>query len=146
MSPFVQDLVFYIALFFSALTAGGMILFAAGVAPTIHRVLDKAPARTVTRAIFPIYYLVLAVLAAIAAGAGFFVNVAAGILLTVIAGGFVFARQVMMPRINALNDEVSRGSTVSVGPAKMLHAWSVRTNILQLVLLIVVFWFLALSR
>ena len=132
------------ALFFIALAAGAMVLFAAAVAPRVHRVLDKQRARQLTRAIFPVYYLVLAILAALAAVSAFLINVAAGIVMAVIAGGFVFARQVMMPRINALNDEVARGSTIQAGPAKMLHAWSVRMNMLQLLMLVVVFWFLAL--
>ena len=72
-------------------------------------------------------------------------NVAAGLVLTVIAGGFVFARQVMMPRINALRDEVNRGSVASKGPFEAMHAWSVRMNMLQLFILLLIFWFLALS-
>lgn len=142
----LPDLAFFLALFFSALAAGAMVLFAAAVAPRIHRVLGKAEARTLTRAIFPAYYLVLAVLSGLAAVAAFAVNVAAGLVLAVVAGGFVFARQVMTPRINALNDEVARGSTAAKGPAQMLHAWSVRANMLQLGFLVLVFWFLALSR
>ncbi len=144
-SQFAADMARFLALFFAALTAGGMVLFAAGVAPTIHRVLEKGAARTVTRAIFPTYYLVLAIGAGLAALAAFFVNVAAGIVLAVIAGGFVFARQAIIPRLNALNDEASRGSTVAKDGARALHQWSVRMNILQLFVLLVVFWFLALS-
>jgi hypothetical protein len=63
-----------------------MVLFAAAVAPLVHRVLDKERARTLTRAIFPVYYLVLAIMAGLAAIAGFLVNVAAGLVLAVIAG------------------------------------------------------------
>lgn len=144
-SGFGEALAFFGALFFTALSAGGMVLFAAAIAPTIHKVLDKQPASTVTRAIFPRYYLVLAIVTGLGAACAFLVNVAAGIVLAVIAGGFVFARQVMTPRINALNDEVKRGSTIQQGPAKALHAWSVRMNMLQLLVLILVFWFLALS-
>lgn len=144
-AAFAAHLALYSALFFTALCAGAMVVFAAAVAPLIHRVLDKAHARTITRAIFPAYYMVLAIMAGLAAVSGFLVNVAAGIVLAVIAGGFLFARQVMTPRINALNDEVARGSTIQAGPAKMLHAWSVRMNMLQLFVLLVVFWFLALS-
>lgn len=144
-SDFAADLALFSALFFIALTAGAMVLFALGVAPVVHKVLDKIPARDVTRAIFPVYYLFLAITVALAALPAFLINVAAGIVLVTIAGGFLFARQVMMPRINALNDEVARGSTVSKGPAKMLHAWSVRMNMLQLFVLLLVFWFLALS-
>lgn len=144
-AAFAAHLALYSALFFTALCAGAMVLFAAAVAPLIHRVLDKDHTRTMTRAIFPAYYMVLAIVAGLAAVSGFLVNVAAGIVLAVIAGGFLFARQVMTPRINALNDEVARGSTIQAGPAKMLHAWSVRMNMLQLFVLLVVFWFLALS-
>jgi len=144
-AAFAAHLALYSALFFTALCAGAMVLFAAAVAPLIHSVLDKAHARTLTRATFPAYYLVLAIMAGLAAVSAFLVNVAAGIVLAVIAGGFLFARQVMTPRINALNDEVARGSTIQAGPAKMLHAWSVRMNMLQLFVLLVVFWFLALS-
>lgn len=144
-ASFAAHMALYSALFFTALCAGAMALFAAAVAPLIHRVLDKTPARTLTRAIFPAYYLVLAIMAGLGAASAFLVNVAAGIVLAVIAGGFLFARQVMTPRINALNDEVARGSTIQTGPAKMLHAWSVRMNMLQLFVLLVVFWFLALS-
>ncbi|MFK7793516.1 MAG: DUF4149 domain-containing protein [Devosiaceae bacterium] len=145
VSGFSQALALYGALFFTAVSAGAMVLFAAAVAPVVHSVLEKKPARDVTRAIFPVYYLVLTFTAGLAAVSAFLVNVAAGIVLAVIAGGFLFARQVMMPRINALNDEVARGSTIQAGPAKMLHAWSVRMNMLQLFVLLLVFWFLALS-
>jgi flagellar biosynthesis protein FlhB len=145
LTGFGAAMALYSALFFCALAAGGMVLFAAGVAPIIHRVLDKAPARDVTRAIFPVYYVVLAILAGLSAIGGFLTNPAAGIVLAVIAGGFVFARQVIMPRINALNDDAARGSTVSKDAAIALHHWSVRMNILQLIMLILVFWFLALS-
>lgn len=144
-TSFSEALALYSALFFTALTAGAMVMFAAGVAPLVHKVLESADASKLTRAIFPVYYLLLSITAALAAVGAFLVNTAAGLVLAVIAGGFLFARQVMTPRINALNDEVKRGSTVAQGPAKMLHAWSVRMNMLQLLVLLVVFWFLALS-
>lgn len=144
-TTFTQALALYLALFFAGLTAGGMVMFAVAIAPRVHRVLDAADASKLTRAIFPAYYLLLSITAALAAVGAFLVNTAAGLVLVVIAGGFLFARQVMTPRINALNDEVKRGSTVAQGPAKMLHAWSVRMNMLQLFVLLLVFWFLALS-
>lgn len=145
-SAFADDMALFFALFFTALTAGAMVMFALGVAPRVHRVLDKERASAFTRALFPVYYLVLAVMGTLAALPAFLVNVAAGIVLSVIAGGFVFARQVIMPRINLLNDEVKRGSTIARGPSQMLHAWSVRMNMLQLFMLLLVFWFLALSQ
>lgn len=146
MDPqFLADMALYNALFFSALTLGAMAFFGLGVAPVVHKVLDKDRAGTVTRALFPVYYLVLATTCALAAVPAFLINVAAGIVLVVIAGGFVFARQVMMPRINALREEVKRGSIAAKGPFEMMHAWSVRMNMLQLFVLLVVFWFLALS-
>ena len=146
MDPqFLADMALYTALFFAAVTLGAMAFFGLGVAPVVHKVLDKDRAGTVTRALFPVYYLVLAIASVLAAVPAFLINVTAGIVLAVIAGGFVFARQVMMPRINALGEEVRRGSTVAKGAYDMMHAWSIRMNMLQLFVLLVVFWFLALS-
>lgn len=145
MPPFSEALAFYTSLFFIALTVGAMGFFGAGVAPVVFRVLGEEKAGPVIRGIFPRYYLVLAVTTGLAAATGFLINVAAGLVLLVIAGGFLFARQVMMPRINALRDEIKRGSTAAKGPFDMMHAWSVRMNMLQLIVLVLVFWFLALS-
>ncbi|MEM1286384.1 MAG: DUF4149 domain-containing protein [Pseudomonadota bacterium] len=145
MLPLADALALYGALFFIGLTVGAMGFFGAGVATVVFRVLGEEKAGPVIRAIFPIYYLVLAITTGLAALAGFLINVAAGLVLAVIAGGFLFARQVMMPRINALRDEIKRGSTAAKGPFDMMHAWSVRMNMLQLIVLVLVFWFLALS-
>lgn len=142
-AAFLASLPLHMSLFLSAMAIGVMVFFAAGVAPAVHKVLDKEKASAVMRAVFPIYYLVLAALCALAAVAAIPVNPVAFIVLAVIAGGFVFARQIILPRINALRQEVARGSVAARGPFDMMHAWSTRMNMLQLGVLVLVFWFLA---
>lgn len=144
-SPFIAALALYSALFFTACSIGAMLYFGAGVAPLVHRVLESDEATKLTRAMFPVYYLVLAIASGLAAVVAFLINAAAGIVLLVIAGGFVFARQAIVPQLNALRGEVERGSVSSRGRYDAMHAWSVRMNMLQLFVLLVVFWFLALS-
>jgi hypothetical protein len=142
-AAFLASLPLHMSLFLSAMAIGVIVFFAAGVAPVVHKVLDKEKASAVMRAVFPIYYLVLAALCALAAVAAIPVNPVAFIVLAVIAGGFVFARQIILPRINALRQEVARGSVAARGPFDMMHAWSTRMNMLQLGVLVLVFWFLA---
>ncbi|MEM6712843.1 MAG: DUF4149 domain-containing protein [Pseudomonadota bacterium] len=142
---FAAHIALFTSLFFTALTVGAMAYFGAGVAPVVFRTLGEEKAGPVVRAMFPVYYLVLGITTLLAAIPAFLVNVAAGIVLIVVAGGFAFARQIMMPRINALRDEMNRGSTVATSAFDALHSWSVRMNMLQLIILLIVFWFLALS-
>ncbi|MEM1287977.1 MAG: DUF4149 domain-containing protein [Pseudomonadota bacterium] len=144
-ADFLPALAFSAALFFTALTIGAMAYFGAGVAPVVFRVLDEKKAGTVVRAMFPVYYIVLFVLSALAAASAFAINPTAGLVLAVVAGGFVFARQVMMPRINQLRDQMNQGSQAAKGSFDMMHAWSVRMNMIQLIILFIVFWFIALS-
>ena len=48
-----------------------------------------------------------------------------------------------MPRINALRDEAKSGSTVAAQRFGRLHKWSVWLNMVQIAILIAVFWTLA---
>jgi hypothetical protein len=74
-----------------ALAAGAMVLFAAAVAPRVHKVLDKQRARTAHPGHLP------GLLSGARHSGGTrsnrrrsWINVAAGIVLAVIAGGFRF--------------------------------------------------------
>lgn len=145
-STFLDALALYGALFFVGISIGAMLHFAGGVAPIVHRVLEKPVAAELTRALFPIYYLILATLTGLGSLAAFMVNSAAGIVLLVIAGGFVFARQAILPQLDTLRADVARGSVTSKDRYDAMHAWSVRMNMLQLFVLLIVFWFLALSN
>eukprot|EP00752_Nemacystus_decipiens_P019580 g17636.t1 len=86
-STFLDAFALYGSLFFVGISIGAMLYFAGGFAPIVHRVLEKPVAAELTRALFPIYYLVLATLTGLGSLAAFMVNSAAGIVLLVIAGG-----------------------------------------------------------
>lgn len=123
-----------VALFATALLLGGMMMFAAVVAPMVFRVLEPAPAGRFLRRFFPTYYIYCAGLAGAAAFA--FVPLAweAAIVMAVVAFGFVFARQGLMPRINAYRDAELAGDAGAKKPFARLHGLSVVVNLGQMVL------------
>ena len=120
-----------------AATLGGMAFFIAVVAPLVFRVLPQAEGGRFLRAMFPNYYVFfsvssgLAALVAMAAG-----RVWVAVLLASVAAGFVGARQLLMPRINALRDRMLAGEA-SAGPAfNANHQASVWLNTAQLAALL----------
>ncbi len=123
-----------VALFATALLLGGMVMFAAVVAPTVFRVLEPASAGRFLRRLFPVYYVYCAALAGAAAFA--FVPLAweAAIVMGVVAVGFVFARQALMPRINAYRDAELAGDASAKVPFARLHGLSVAINLGQMLL------------
>lgn len=116
-----------IALLLTALLFGGMTLFSFGFAASLFHVFDTDTARKGLRGTFPLYYLFVIVCAAAACMPGFVISVPAGITLLVIAVSTAFARQVLMPRINAATDS---GAT---GAFKRLHGGSVVLQLVQIV-------------
>lgn len=121
-------------LFASALLLGSMVFFALVVAPNVFRVLEPRVAGQFLRALFPIYYVWGAGLAA--AGAVAFLPIAweAGVILALVAAGFVFSRQALMPRINAYRDLELAGDASARRPFQRLHGLSVAINLAQMVL------------
>jgi len=117
---------------------GAMIFFAAIVAPAAFRVLAPDAAGRLMRHLFPVYYLAfagvtgLAAALAIARGDG----IMAGALFAV-ALGFVFARQIMVPRINALRDVGQAGDTAAARGFERWHRGSVVLNLAQMGVLLV---------
>ncbi len=122
-----------IALFATTLLLGGMVFFAALVAPLVFRVLPAEPGGQFIRALFPRYYLWVASSAAAAAVALFpFSKPDAGIMAAV-AGLAVWLRQVLMPRINAASDRVKAGDMAAKPGFDRGHRLSVIANLLQMV-------------
>jgi len=123
-----------VALFATALLLGGMVMFAAVVAPMVFRALEPAPAGRFLRQFFPLYYVYGAALAGAAAFA--FVPLAweAAVVMAVVALGFVFARQGLMPRINAYRDAELAGDRGAKKPFARLHGLSVVVNLAQMLL------------
>jgi hypothetical protein len=96
------------ALLTTALLFGGMLLFAAGFATFLFKVLPMAEARVLIRKAFPPFYLfVIGVAAAAALLAASTVRLSAQ-MLALIALTTVPTRQVLMPAINAATDRGQR--------------------------------------
>lgn len=123
---------------------GGMLFFLAVIAPTVFRTFDGENAARFVRAMFPLYYLVLGGVSALAAllaalgGRG-----TAAMLLALIAGGFAAARWGLMPRINALRDRANAGDEAAGPRFHALHRASVGLNAAQMAGLIAVAMLLA---
>jgi hypothetical protein len=115
------------------LLLGGMGVFSFMVAPTAFRALTEADAGRFVRALFPHYYLFVTV-ASLVSG----VLLVAGHpymskLMFLCAALGVVARQVLMPRINALRDRSLAGDAAAGRWFGRLHGASVVINLFQLV-------------
>jgi len=122
-----------IALFALALLLGGMVFFAALVAPLVFRVLPGEPGTRLIRAIFPRYYLWVASCAGAAAVALFPLSKPDAGVMAVVAGLAVWLRQMLMPRVNALSDRARAGDEEARRAFVRDHRFSVAANLLQMV-------------
>jgi len=121
-----------LALFATALLLGGMVFFAAVVAPLVFRILPAEPGGRFIRALFPRYYIfVLGCAAAAAVALLPLSRVDAGIM-AVVAALAVWLRQVLMPRINAASDRVKAGDEAAKPGFDRGHRLSVIANLLQM--------------
>jgi hypothetical protein len=121
-------------LFATALLLGGMVFFAVVVAPTVFRTLEPQSAAVFLRRLFPVYYVWGAALAGAGAFALVPVSWEAAVVMAVVASGFVFSRQALMPRINAYRDAERAGDTSAHVNFARLHRLSVVINLAQMLL------------
>ena len=124
-----------ISIFTAAITMGGMIFFAFFMAPLIFIKLSPKTAGNFIREVFPWYYLVFALLS-MALGIFLFIN--GNLLLVLLATfcliGFVYARQILMPKINYSRDSGNDRKF------NLLHKISVVINSMQLLAVLIVFY------
>ncbi|MFY7914895.1 MAG: DUF4149 domain-containing protein [Rubrivivax sp.] len=92
------------ALLVTAWLFGGMLLFSAGFAAFVFKVLSAAEARFLIRKAFPPFYLFVVGSSAVAAALCWPVDRWSTLALGLISVTTVFARQVLMPAINAATD------------------------------------------
>lgn len=127
--------------------AGSMLFFAVAVAPTVFRVLSVEQGGAFLRRFFPRYYLwgfvlaLLCMLAALGGGA----DVLTTAICATVAALFLYARQLLMPRINRARDLELEGDGSAGLRFKRLHLQSVVINALQLLLIIAISVYLALT-
>lgn len=122
-----------IALLLSAALFGGMVFFSFGFAPVLFAQLTADKVRPLLRGTFPYYYLAVIVMACAAAAMAISVSTRAALFLAMIAVTTVYARQILMPQINAATDRDDQQSF------RNLHGMSV---LLQVAQIAVVAWVL----
>jgi len=117
--------------------SGSMLFFAVTVAPNVFRVLTAEQGGAFLRRFFPQYYLWGIALASLCTLAAHFSAdaISTGACAMVLAG-FVYARQILMPRINRARDRELDGDGTAGKAFRQLHLQSVMVNLLQLLLLI----------
>ena len=115
-----------VTLLLSAVLLGGMTFFSFGFAPVLFKQLPMAQVRPLLRGTFPYYYLVIIVLSALCAAAALIKSGFVAALLAVICLTTVYARQILMPQINAATDRDDEATF------KWLHALSVAIQLVQL--------------
>ncbi len=123
-----------IALLAAAL--GIMAFFAAVVTPAAFNALPREEAGRFIRTLFPLYYFALGVLTTLAALTAAYAMPLAAALVAAAAAGFVFARQIIRPRLNALRDGAQAGEPEAKRRFDRLHRASVILNAAQALLLV----------
>ena len=115
---------------------GSMLFFAFTVAPTVFRALPAEHAGSFLRAFFPNYYLWGVIVALITAAIAMASSATIGVACLLVALLFVFARQILMPRINLARDQEAQGVAGASKRFKALHLWSVVINGFQMLVLL----------
>lgn len=118
-----------------ALTFGAMTFFSGVMAPLVFTKLPFETAGAFIRQVFPWYYLTMGI-ATLIALIGLVIGTGLGanwelLLTALVLIGFVFARQVLMPRINRARDAGLAGDPEASHRFKRLHRVSVGVNTLQ---------------
>jgi hypothetical protein len=127
------DILDVIGLVFVATLFGSMAFFSGVVAPLIFTKLEEVTAGRFVRSIFPWYYLVIAGLSLLAAAALSAIRPLEAAVMGIIALGAVFARQILMPRINDYRDRMVEGDKKAEKSFARLHRLSVWINGIQLI-------------
>jgi len=117
-----------IALLLTAWLFGGMLLFAAGFAAFLFKVMPVAQARALIRQAFGPFYLFVMVTSAVAACLFATWSATHAALLALVAITTVPTRQVLMPAINRATDQGLRARFIR------LHALSVVISLAHIVI------------
>lgn len=121
-----------VAVFAVALLLGGMVFFAAVVAPLVFTRLPPEHAGRFIRALFPFYYLYVLVTATVGAVAVAWYDPVAAWLLAIVATVTLWLRQGLMGRINRLSDKARTGDNQAQAQFDRAHRFSVIVNMAQL--------------
>lgn len=126
-----------------ALVLGGMVFFAAFMTPLVFAKLPRETAGAFLAQVFPVYYQVMAVAAALAVLFAGMADLAQPIgantvLLALVALGFVGARYALLPRIERQRAGRQAGEPAAMRAFAQLHRRSVFLNLAQMIAVAVV--------
>jgi len=125
---------------------GAMVFFAAVVAPTVFGTLEPQLAGHMIRRVFPRYYLfgliclsIASLTSVFAPGASPWVTVACVVML----GATWYARQILMPQVNAARDAMLAQNEPHSLEFDRLHKRSVQLNTTEMALCLLLLYILA---
>jgi len=122
-----------------SLLLGSMLFFAAVVAPTAFKALEPQSAGQFLRTIFPKYYLWGIILSVAALGVCIFHSPKGSVLMAFVLAGFVYSRQILIPKINDARDAHNESdSPQAKARFKSLHRQSVLINVAQMAMLVTI--------
>lgn len=130
---------YMLALFATALLLGSMVFFSFVVLPVAHRRLEPLAARRFVRALFPVYYKVIAALATVATLCLMAVDdrlLASAMAFVAVLAAFVDLG--LRPRIYSLQDATQWGEDDARPIFRRLHRLSVLINLAQIAAVAVV--------
>ena len=116
-----------------------MIFYSFGIAFNVHKTLDKENAGKLLRKLFPLYFLWGIIISIFIEIIFLYQGTSLkALLMAVVAIGFLYSRQVLVPLLNKNRDLANEGDEEAKKAFGSLHLRSVSINIMQMVLLIVV--------
>jgi hypothetical protein len=121
------------ALIAVALLIGGMVFFAAIMAPLVFTKLPAEQAGAFIRQVFPVYYLYVLIVSALAATALLPLRTPDALAMLLVVALTLWLRQWLMPGINRLSDAARTGDTAAKRGFDSAHRLSVIVNLAQMV-------------
>jgi|TARA_B100001094_G_C17419060_1_gene433827 hypothetical protein len=116
-----------------------MIFYSFGIAFNVHKTLDKENAGKLLRKLFPLYFL-WGIIISIFIEVTFLYQGTSlkALLIAIVAIGFLYSRQVLVPLLNKNRDLVNEGNEEAKKAFGSLHLRSVSINLVQMLLLVIV--------
>ena len=116
-----------------------MFFYSFGIAFNVHKTLDKENAGKLLRKLFPLYFLWGLLIAIIIECILIYQeNPLKAFIIAIVAIGFLYSRQVLVPRLNKNRDQANEGNKEAKKSFGSLHFQSVSINLLQMLLLIII--------
>ena len=125
-------------IFYSSITIYNDFLFI-WIAFNVHKTLDKENAGKLLRKLFPLYFLWGIIISIFIEIIFLYLGTSLkALLMAIVAIGFLYSRQVLVPLLNKNRDLANEGNEEAKKAFGSLHLRSVSINIIQMVLLVVV--------